>query len=159
NESYQDGCRRLIADLGLADRATLEGRVDQPIDAYRAGSLVALTSISEGFPYTVVEAMACGRPVVCTSVGGVPPAAGDAGLVVPPRDHLAVATACVRLLTDHDTRRRMASDARERVIELFTLQNSLDAYRRVYRNITQGLPAAAPAKVTEDRPKVRGRAA
>jgi glycosyltransferase involved in cell wall biosynthesis len=159
NESYEDSCRRLVTDLGLAGQATLEGRVDQPIDAYRAGSVVALTSISEGFPYTVVEAMACGRPVVCTNVGGVAEAVGDAGLVVPPRDHDAVATACVRLLTDQDTRRRMASTARERVVELFTLQNSIDAYRRVYSNIRHGLPAAAPAKVTENRPKVRGRAA
>ncbi|GIJ72103.1 GT4 family glycosyltransferase PelF [Virgisporangium ochraceum] len=158
NESYEDSCRHLIDELGLTGAAVLEGRVDKPISAYHAGNVVALTSISEGFPYTVVEAMACGRAVVCTNVGGVAEAVGDAGLVVPPRDHVAVAEACVRILTEDATRRRMAATARERVTELFTLQNSLDAYRRVYRNVTAGLPASAPEQVTEVRPKVRGRA-
>ncbi|GAA0902210.1 GT4 family glycosyltransferase PelF [Virgisporangium ochraceum] len=158
NESYEDSCRHLIDELGLTGAAVLEGRVDKPISAYHAGNVVALTSISEGFPYTVVEAMACGRAVVCTNVGGVAEAVGDAGLVVPPRDLVAVAEACVRILTEDATRRRMAATARERVTELFTLQNSLDAYRRVYRNVTAGLPASAPEQVTEVRPKVRGRA-
>jgi Domain of unknown function (DUF3492) len=70
NEAYRDSCVRLIEDLGLTGAAALEGRVDTPVRAYHAGSVVALTSISEGFPYTVVEAMACGRTVVCTNVGG-----------------------------------------------------------------------------------------
>ena len=60
NEDYRDSCVRLIDELGLGGAAVLEGRVDSPINAYHAGSIVALTSISEGFPYTVVEAMACG---------------------------------------------------------------------------------------------------
>ena len=57
NEDYRDSCVRLIDELGLGGAAVLEGRVDSPINAYHAGSIVALTSISEGFPYTVVEAM------------------------------------------------------------------------------------------------------
>ena len=71
---------------GSPARPRSRGGSTTPVDAYHAGSIVALTSISEGFPYTVVEAMACGRPVVCTNVGGVAEAVGDAGIVVPPRD-------------------------------------------------------------------------
>lgn len=136
NEEYRDSCVRLIDELGLGGAAVLEGRVDSPINAYHAGSIVALTSISEGFPYTVVEAMACGRTVVCTNVGGVAEAVADTGFVVAPRDSSAVAEACIRLLRDDALRRRLAVAARARVMELFTLQHSLTAYRMVYEHVT-----------------------
>jgi glycosyltransferase involved in cell wall biosynthesis len=136
NEGYRDSCVRLIEELDLAGAAVLEGRVDAPTQAYHAGSIVALTSISEGFPYTVVEAMACGRTVVCTNVGGVAEAVADTGLVVAPRDSSAVAQACIRLLRDDSLRQRLAVAARARVMELFTLQHSLSAYRTVYEHVT-----------------------
>ena len=137
NLLYLDSCRRLIDDLGLTSCATLEGRVANAVDAYHAGSIVALTSISEGFPYTVVEAMACGRTVVCTNVGGVAEAVGDAGMVVPPRDFAAIADACVELLSDHERRARLGLAARDRVLANFTLQRSLEAYRNVYESLAQ----------------------
>jgi polysaccharide biosynthesis protein PelF len=156
NEAYRDGCVRLIEELGLTGAAVLEGRVDSPVHAYHMGSIVALTSISEGFPYTVVEAMACGRTVVCTNVGGVSEAVGDTGFVVPPRDAAAVAGACIRLLRDHALRRRLAVAAHARVMELFTLQHSLDAYRSVYEHVSgvRHRPAAPPqlARIGEVRP-------
>jgi len=135
NEAYRDACLNLIEELGLVGVASLEGRVDTPVNAYHAGSLVALTSISEGFPYTVVEAMACGRTVVATNVGGVSEAVADTGIVVPPRDVPAIADACVQLLTDHDRRRRLGVAARQRVLEYFTLERSLSAYRQVYEEL------------------------
>src|SRR5262249_8759545 len=104
NESYAESCVALVEELGLSASATFEGRVDSPVHAYHTGTIVALTSISEGFPYTVVEAMACGRTVVCTNVGGVAEAVSDAGIVAPPRDVAAIADACVRLLEDADLR-------------------------------------------------------
>jgi len=151
NEAYREGCARLIEELGLAGAATLEGRVDSPVHAYHAGTVVALTSISEGFPYTVVEAMACGRTVVCTNVGGVSEAVADTGFVVAPRDISAVAEACVRLLRDDALRRRLAMAARARVMELFTLQHSLNAYRTVYEQVAAASPhrPAVPPHVTQ----------
>jgi len=145
NGPYRDSCQDLIVELGLDGVATLEGRVESAVEAYHAGSVVALTSISEGFPYTVVEAMACGRPVVCTDVGGVAEAVGDAGIVVPPRDVAAVAGAFVELLTDDARRRRLGTAARQRVIDRFTLQESLDAYRELYGRILRDRPGPAAA--------------
>jgi glycosyltransferase involved in cell wall biosynthesis len=146
NRIYHESCQRLIDELGLAGAAGLEGRIGNAADAYHAGSIVALTSISEGFPYTVVEAMACGRPTVCTNVGGVSEAVGDTGIVVPPRDYAAVAEACVRLLRDDELRSRLGVAARARVLEHFTLRRSLEAYRNVYEGLATPIRAADPPR-------------
>ncbi|MFJ8958921.1 GT4 family glycosyltransferase PelF [Lentzea sp. NPDC102401] len=136
NRDYHTSCLRLTDQLGLTGSAVFEGLVPRQVDAYHAGHLVALTSVSEGFPFTVVEAMSTGRPPVCTDVGGVSEAVADAGLVVPPRDHEAVARACVRLLTDTGLRRRMGLLARQRVVERFTVQRWNDSYRTRYAELT-----------------------
>ncbi len=146
NRIYHESCEQLIEELGLAGSATLEGRIGNAVDAYHAGSIVALTSISEGFPYTVVEAMACGRPTVCTNVGGVAEAVGDTGIVVPPRDHAAVAEACVKLLRDDELRHRLGVAARARVLEHFTLSQSLQMYRNVYEGLAKPLTRADTPK-------------
>jgi glycosyltransferase involved in cell wall biosynthesis len=146
NRIYHESCQQLIEELGLTGAAVLEGRIGNAVDAYHAGSLVALTSISEGFPYTVVEAMACGRPTVCTNVGGVAEAVGETGIVVPPRDFVAVADACVRLLRDDELRRRLGVEARARVLANFTLRRSLEAYRDVYEGLAAPIDAAAPPR-------------
>jgi glycosyltransferase involved in cell wall biosynthesis len=132
NEDYHKSCLDLIDELGLRDAAVFEGRVPRQVDAYHAGHITALTSVSEGFPYTVVESMATGRPQVCTNVGGVAEAVGDAGFVVPPRDHTAVAAACVKLLQDGEMRHRAGRVARQRVLERFTLDQWNRAYRSIY---------------------------
>ncbi|SDI66068.1 GT4 family glycosyltransferase PelF [Nonomuraea jiangxiensis] len=140
NESYHQSCLDLIDELDLAGAATFEGRVSTPVLAYHSGHVIALTSISEGFPYSVVEAMACGRAVLCTNVGGVAEAVAEAGMVVPPRDHVAVADATVRLLEDPALRSRLGALARARVLERFTLQQSLDDYRAVYAELLGDAP-------------------
>ncbi|MGW3118188.1 GT4 family glycosyltransferase PelF [Streptomyces sp. NPDC001107] len=144
NKNYHASCVALVQELGLSDAAVFEGRVPRQVDAYQAGHLTVLTSVSEGFPYTVVESMSTGRPQVCTSVGGVAEAVGDAGILVPPGDQAAVAAACVRLLRDPALRRRLGTAARERVLEKFTLAQWNDGYRRMYDDL-----------VPEPRPEIR----
>ncbi|KOV80691.1 GT4 family glycosyltransferase PelF [Nocardia sp. NRRL S-836] len=135
NKGYHASCLQLVDQLGLTGAAVFEGLVPSQVDAYHAGHVVALTSVSEGFPFTVVEAMSTGRPPVCTDVGGVSEAVADAGLVVPPRDHEAVARACVRLLTDGGLRKQMGALARQRVVERFTVQRWNDSYRARYAEL------------------------
>ncbi|MFF1655221.1 GT4 family glycosyltransferase PelF [Streptomyces sp. NPDC058255] len=135
-EAYRERCEALAAELGHADAVTFEGRVDDIKDAYAAGNAVMLSSISEGFPFTLIEAMSCGRATVSTDVGGVREAVGDTGLVVPPRDPAAMAAAALELLGDPGRRRSMGEAARLRVIEQFTLRQTVDTFRSIYLELS-----------------------
>jgi polysaccharide biosynthesis protein PelF len=140
-EGYLRRCQELARELGVGDAVTFEGRIEDSRKAYAAGQVVILSSISEGFPYTLIEAMACGRPCVATDVGGVTEALGSTGLVVPPRRPDAMAQACLSLLRDADLRRRLGSEARARVLDLFTLERSVAEYRGIYMSLTSGRPS------------------
>ncbi|MFJ4870135.1 GT4 family glycosyltransferase PelF [Streptomyces sp. NPDC088757] len=146
-EAYRERCEALAAELGHADAVTFEGRVDDIKDAYAAGNVVMLSSISEGFPFTLIEAMSCGRATVSTDVGGVREAVGDTGLVVPPRDPAAMADAALALLGDAARRRTMGEAARLRVIERFTLRQTVDTFRAIYHELAVGGRRPEPVRI------------
>jgi glycosyltransferase involved in cell wall biosynthesis len=112
---------------------------------------VALSSISEGFPFTVIEAMMSGRATVSTDVGGVAEAVGDAGVLVPPRSPEAMGEALIRLLRDDDERHRLGKAARKRALAELTLELMADRYRAEYETLaaisrtSQPLAAAVSA--------------
>ena len=145
-EPYVTRCKALGRELGLGESVTFEGRVAEIRDAYAAGQVVVLCSISEGFPYTLIEAMTCGRPCVATDVGGVTEAIGDTGLVVPPRRPAELARACLALLRDDDRRRRLGAAARQRSLEYFTVDRAVSAFDEIYLFLGTGRPLpVAPA--------------
>lgn len=156
-EAYRDRCEALAAELGQAAAVTFEGRVEDIRDAYAAGNVVMLSSISEGFPFTLIEAMSCGRATVSTDVGGVREAVGDTGLVVPPRDPAAMAHAALELLADAERRRTMGEGARLRVIEQFTLRQTIDTFRFIYQELSESGGRRAPSAVEEHAPTTVGR--
>jgi len=142
NQSYFERCMCLRDSLGLNDTATFEGRAESVVDAYHSGHVVLLTSISEGLPYTLIEAMAAGMPTVATDVGGVREVTGDAGLIVPPRDPQQMAAACIRLLTDQCLRQTIGREAKDRALSMFTLEKSLTLFRDLYSKATGRDPSA-----------------
>jgi glycosyltransferase involved in cell wall biosynthesis len=152
-EAYRERCEALAAELGHGDAVTFEGRVEDIKDAYAAGNVVMLSSISEGFPFTLIEAMSCGRATVSTDVGGVREAVGDTGLVVPPRDPAAMAAAALELLRDAERRRAMGEAARLRVIEQFTLRRTIDTFRSIYLELS-AFGGTAPRTAIADGPLV-----
>jgi glycosyltransferase involved in cell wall biosynthesis len=155
-EAYLERCRALAAELGIAGVATFEGRVEQIRDAYDAGQVVVLCSISEGFPYTLIEAMTCGRPCVATDVGGVSEAVTDTGMIVPPRSPEALAQACLTLLQDAGLRRRLGAAARMRALEYFTVDRAISAFDEIYTFVGTGLklPTAEEDEADDLAPQV-----
>jgi len=135
NVPYQQHLQAVADELGLGGSLTWEGPSAGSRPAIEAGSIVAPSSISEGLPFTVVEAMMCGRATVNTDVGGVAECLDEeqrTGRLVPARDPRAFADACVELLTDELLRRRTGRLARQHSLAKFDLQKCLDNYRDQY---------------------------
>lgn len=130
---YTEKCRQLITELGVEDNFTFGGFHDNPPMIYNEGDISILSSISEGFPYTIIESMSCARPVVSTDVGGTSEAVGDCGVITKPRDPEALGQGVVKLLSDDQMRLEMGRKARERVLLHFTTGVSVDAYLNSYQ--------------------------
>lgn len=109
-------------------------------DAYASAGVVVLSSVVEGFPVSLVEAMFCARATVSTDAGAVCEVIGGTGLVVPQRDPRALADACVALLRDPARRARLGAAARARALELFTAEQNIEAFRGIYLELMSHCP-------------------
>ncbi|MCX5653871.1 MAG: glycosyltransferase family 4 protein [Planctomycetota bacterium] len=139
--------RRRAQEDGLADRFTITGKVPRPevLRYMRAADVMAFASHAEGLPNVVMEAMACGLPVVATRVGGTPEiiADGVTGLLVPAQDGTALADGVVRLLGDRDRSRRMGNRARAFIHTYFDVDRNAPVLVSVLERIAAGgLPEA-----------------
>lgn len=106
-------------------------------DAYGAADVFALSSRWEGLPYTVLEAMAGGLPVVATAVDGVPEAVVDGvtGLLTPPGDPPALAGALAALLADPTRRLALGAAGRARVVERFSRADMAGRILAIYEDV------------------------
>jgi hypothetical protein len=112
------------------------GSTDNPAEAFNMGDVTLLTSISEAFPYTVIESMMCGKPVVSTNVGGVSEAVEDVGLLARVRDVEGMADGVLRLLRlDAASRAELETACRDRALNRFTIQAAIEGYRLTYRRL------------------------
>ena len=107
---------------------------DELQQLYARAAVIACPSRREGFGVTCLEAMAHGRPVVATHVGGLLDLVvdGETGIVVPPRDPAALRSALERLLVDPDLRRKLGSAGRERARTHFSWERVTDATLAAY---------------------------
>jgi glycosyltransferase involved in cell wall biosynthesis len=97
-----------------------------------------MPSFTEGTPNSIVEAMACGKPIIASDVGGIPDMIGDeSGILVPPGDVSALAEAMLRLAKDTDLRRTMGQAARQRYQNLFSPNVVVPLMLETYRRVTQ----------------------
>jgi L-malate glycosyltransferase len=109
------------------------------LSLHKAFDVFAMSSVSEGLGTSLLDAMACGKPVVATTVGGIPEVVvhEETGLLVPPRDPPAMAAAVVRLLADARLRHQMGGAGLARVRTHFSaetmVQNTLRVYQQVVR--------------------------
>ena len=135
NDDYFQELQDLVRECKLEECVTFEGRVPSARIAAEAGHVVALSSISEGLPFTVIESMMCGRATVSTDVGGVSEVTGRdrvAGILVPPRAPEHLAKELVFLLVDHAARAAMGEAARARAASMFELSSFYNNVRSLY---------------------------
>nr|WP_246345468.1 GT4 family glycosyltransferase PelF [Conexibacter arvalis] len=142
-EAYAAACERLRVRLGLDGRFRFMGQTSTPDEVLREADVVLLTSISEGMPMAVLEAMAQGRAVVATGVGGVPDVLHGCGIIASSGDVEALASGVVMLLGDREFAGRMGRRAFDRVCGEYTQALCLDRYRAL---IGQLLDEASEAR-------------
>jgi glycosyltransferase involved in cell wall biosynthesis len=135
---------RHVREHHLEKHVLLPGFRPDVIGCLKAFDVFAMSSVTEGLGTSLLDAMACARPIVATSAGGIPEVVQDEvnGLLVPTRDHHAMAAAIVRLLRDAELRRRIAESGLARVRERFTVEQMIAGTATVYRRVA-GRPRAA----------------
>lgn len=134
--------RERLADraqaLGVEDRVILRGFCNDMPAFYRGLDIVALPSVSpEGLPLSILEAMACGLPVVSTNLAGVSDVVteGKTGALVPPGDPAALASALEPLVRSRETRLSMGRAGRLQVETLFAIDGMVRKVSGVYRQV------------------------
>ena len=125
----------LVSKLGISEQVDfLSVRNDVP-ELLSAADSVLMPSLTEGFPRTAIEAMAAGKPVIATNVGGTPEAIidGETGILVPARDSDALASAIVRLVGDSDLQARLGAAGRERAAQNYSVDKYVSRLDEMYR--------------------------
>jgi glycosyltransferase involved in cell wall biosynthesis len=134
----RDSLERQIRDRRLEKHVFLTGFRPDVLSLLKAFDVFVMSSVTEGLGTSLLDAMACGKPIVATRAGGMPEAVadGETGLLVPPRDPAALAAAIVRLLTEAPARAAMCAAALARVRAHFTAERMVDATLAVYRSLS-----------------------
>lgn len=131
--------------MGIADRVVFAGFASQEgvRDYLRQSDIFILPSFAEGVPVSLMEAMACGVPVIATYVGGVVELVqdGETGQVVYPGDPISLKNAIVRYLKDAGLRERVSRQARDKVVAEFNLDLEIDKLAALFRDHMDGKAA------------------
>jgi glycosyltransferase involved in cell wall biosynthesis len=125
-----------IEDLALGDVVHLMGRRENLPSLMAALDIGVASSMTESFPLVVGELMVTGVPCVVTDVGDMRFLAGDAAIIVPPRNPRALADGCATLLSaPAEERRRLGLAGRERMMSRFSLNETMTAYERLFKDV------------------------
>ncbi len=127
----------LLKNLGIGERVFFTGKIteEQLVRHYNEAELVLVPSTYEGFGFPAAEAMSCGAPVIVSDGGALPEVVGNAGIVVPARDHRALADAINHTLDDRTLLSRMSKGGIERVRTHFTWENTVRTMVSVYERL------------------------
>lgn len=134
---------RQIKEYQLEKHVFLAGFRPDALSLHKGFDVFVMSSVTEGLGTSLLDAMACGKPIVATKTGGIPEVVVDRenGFLVPPRDRRAMADAIVCLLRDADLRRHMGQAGLERVRALFGAERmvakTLDVYETVIKKRRQ----------------------
>ena len=134
-EAYGRSCLAMHEQLGLGDRFRFMGRTTDPIGVIREADVVLMTSISEGLPMSILEAMSQARPVISTGVGGVPDVVKGCGAVMTPGDDHGLAMAIVTLLRNPALAWRLGKIGHDRLERIFSGAACVDGYRELLGSV------------------------
>ncbi len=133
---YYARCQQKVRDYELEGTVNFAGFTNEPWQVYGDADVVAISSVSEGFPYAAIEAMFCGAAIVSTDVGGITEAIGDTGLLVPADRPGDLAESIIKLLMlTHEQRQQMGERARQRALNLFTQKQCIQTYLNTYQEL------------------------
>jgi glycosyltransferase involved in cell wall biosynthesis len=138
----RDNILRIIRELNLTESVRMLGERNDVPKLLQAADTFLLSSISEGIPLTLIEAMATGLPCVSTRVGGVPEVIedGESGLLADAGHDDDLAQHVLRLATQPELHRRVGCAARARVISRFDETAMHRTYRQLYRSMIASAP-------------------
>ena len=127
----------LAASLGIAGRVYFLGQRRDLAELFELTELLVMPSLFEGLPFAMLEAMAAGKPVLASDVGGVSEALrdGETGVLVPPGDVDALVQALAKLLAEPETLRRMGLRGRDEVAQRFTRELMIDDTARALEQV------------------------
>jgi glycosyltransferase involved in cell wall biosynthesis len=127
--------QNLIDTLGIAASVSMVGRREDMPAVYRSFDIMVSSSRQEGLPMAILEAMACGLPLIATAVGEVPSVVrdGETGILVSPDDPQILASAILDLLRDSEKRRLLGSAARQLIMTEYSAERMANEYVLVYR--------------------------
>jgi glycosyltransferase involved in cell wall biosynthesis len=125
----------LIDHLRLRPFLSMLGRRNDMPAQYASFDLLVSSSRKEGLPIAILEGMAAGLPLIATNVGDVPSVVrnGETGILLPPGDPAALASAIVDLLRDREKRRRLGSAARQLVEREYSAERMANEYLDTYK--------------------------
>ena len=138
----RESIERQIRGHNLEKHVLLAGFRPNVLSLCKTMDLFVMSSVTEGLGSALLDAMACRKAVVGTTAGGIPEAVvdGETGLLVPPRDHQALAEAIVRMLRDDALRSRFGEAGRRRVEEHFSADRMVSGVLGVYERVLRGEP-------------------
>ncbi|MBW4582115.1 MAG: glycosyltransferase [Tildeniella nuda ZEHNDER 1965/U140] len=143
---------QLAMELGIRDRVTLPGWVDEPRAYLPNFDVFVLPSRSEGFPLAIVEAMLAARPVVATKVGSIAEAVihGETGFLIEKDDVMGLVSALRCLKADATLRDRLGQCGREVAIARFTAPQMAKRYEQIWRDVL-AMPRSSRFRVPRPR--------
>jgi L-malate glycosyltransferase len=148
----RDQLEKQVREHHLEKHVLLPGFRTDVLGCIKGFDLCVMSSVTEGLGTSLLDAMACARPIVATTAGGIPEMVEDGanGLLVPPRDHMALANAIVRALKDDQLRRRMGEAGLVCVNARFTVERMVAETASVYARV-----AGRPHIVDSESPPAR----
>ncbi len=137
HEGYYNKLKILIKKLQLENDVIFTGKVSYLQDILSIMDIFLITSIAEGTPLVILEAMSMEKPVVATDVGGVSEQVvdGETGIIVPSKNPKVIAEAVIYLLEHPEEISRMGKKGRERVKEMFSLERCVEEHRKLYEGV------------------------